>query len=576
MTNISYEEILSIQRKVKIEDIVQDYVALTKKGKNYFGICPFHDDHNPSMSVSSEKQMYKCFVCGAAGNVFNFVSEYEKVSYFEAVKVVANKIGINISIDNEDKTKIIKSPLYDIYDISSKVYQNNLNTSYGKKAKLYLKNRKINDDIIQKFNIGLSTTNNELINILKNKGFTEEDILESGVCIKNNNYIHDLYKNRIMFPLTDLQGNIVAFSGRIYEDVDESKYINTMETKIFKKGNLLYNYHNAKKEARKNQSIIIVEGFMDVIRLSTIGINNVVATMGTAVTKEQISLIKRLAKEIIVMFDGDDAGDKATKSFIELFGNYECLKIVRLENNYDPDEYILKNGKDKMIYHLKHAVSVFDYKMESYKKNIDFNNSQDVSKYINLSLKEIENIDDDIVRNLEISKLSKLTNVSIEVLNSKINVKKKDIIVNRYKIKSGKGDKYNKASKYIIYNMIKNNNYILYYFDNLSFLPNEIDRKLANEIVLFYKKFNSFNLNDFIVYLGDKKELINLLIEIDSMDLLICENENDLQSYFKTIKEYLSSTKINNLQNELKSTSNEIKRKEIAKKIVEIKLKESM
>ena len=269
MANISYEEILSIQRKANIVDIIRDYVSLVQKGKNYFGICPFHDDHNPSMSVSPEKGVYKCFVCGNAGNVFNFIMEFEKVSFIESVKIVANKIGMNIDVNTSSKKEYIKkSPLYDIYNIAYKFYQNNLNTIYGKEAKKYLLNRNIDEEIIKRFNIGLSLSDSELCAALKSKGFKNDEIIASGVAIQNGNNIYDIYKNRIMFPLYDLDGNVVGFSGRIYNQTSESKYINTKETEIFKKGELLYNYHIAKKEARKEKNIIVVEGFMDVIRLS--------------------------------------------------------------------------------------------------------------------------------------------------------------------------------------------------------------------------------------------------------------------------------------------------------------------
>ena len=398
MANISYEEILSIQRKANIVDIIRDYVPLIQRGKNYFGICPFHDDHNPSMSVSPEKGVYKCFVCGNAGNVFNFVMEYEKVSFYEAVKIVADKIGVSIDISTSKKENTKKSPLYDIYNIAYKFYQNNLNTVYGKEAKKYLLNRKIDEDVIKNFNIGLSLSDSELCNALKAKGFKGDDIVSSGVAVQNGNNIYDIYKNRIMFPLYDLEGNVVGFSGRIYNQKSESKYINTKETEIFKKGELLYNYHIAKKEARKEKNIIVVEGFMDVIRLSTIGIVNVVATMGTAVTKYQLNLIQKLAPNITLMFDGDKAGEKATNAFIELAnGNDSNIKVVRLEDNLDPDEYILTKGKDKMIYNLSHAQSVYDYKLSSYKENIDFNikterNYAVVEKAIKEYISELKNI----------------------------------------------------------------------------------------------------------------------------------------------------------------------------------------
>ncbi|HCJ31383.1 MAG TPA: DNA primase [Firmicutes bacterium] len=575
MANISYEEILSIQRKANIVDIIRDYVPLTQRGKNYFGICPFHDDHNPSMSVSPEKGVYKCFVCGNAGNAFNFVMEYEKVSFYEAVKIVADKIGVSIDISTSKKENTKKSPLYDIYNIAYKFYQNNLNTVYGKDAKKYLLNRKIDEDVIKNFNIGLSLSDSELCNALKAKGFKDDDIVSSGVAVQNGNNIYDIYKNRIMFPLYDLEGNVVGFSGRIYNQKSESKYINTKETEIFKKGELLYNYHIAKKEARKEKNIIVVEGFMDVIRLSTIGIVNVVATMGTAVTKYQLNLIQKLAPNITLMFDGDKAGEKATNAFIELAnGNDSNIKVVRLEDNLDPDEYILTKGKDKMIYNLSHAQSVYDYKLSSYKENIDFNDSKEVSNYINVMIKEFEKIDDDIVREIEIKKLSESTNVSYDLIKSKLKDSEKKVIIT-HKPKNIKINKYEKASKYILYRMINDNNMILYYFNNLSYLPNDTERKLASEIVLFYKKFNSFNLSDFIIYLEDKKELINLVVDISDLKYTEDELNDNIDNYFDVIKESLYNNQIVKLTSELKNESNSVKRMEIAQKIVDLKIKES-
>lgn len=575
MANISYEEILSIQRKANIVDIIRDYVPLMQRGKNYFGICPFHDDHNPSMSVSPEKGVYKCFVCGNAGNVFNFVMEYEKVSFYEAVKIVADKIGVSIDISTSKTENTKKSPLYDIYNIAYKFYQNNLNTVYGKDAKKYLLNRKIDEDVIKNFNIGLSLSDSELCNALKAKGFKDDDIVSSGVAVQNGNNIYDIYKNRIMFPLYDLEGNVVGFSGRIYNQKSESKYINTKETEIFKKGELLYNYHIAKKEARKEKNIIVVEGFMDVIRLSTIGIVNVVATMGTAVTKYQLNLIQKLAPNITLMFDGDKAGEKATNAFIELAnGNDSNIKVVRLEDNLDPDEYILTKGKDKMIYNLSHAQSVYDYKLSSYKENIDFNDSKEVSNYINVMIKEFEKIDDDIVREIEIKKLSESTNVSYDLIKSKLKDSEKKVIIT-HKPKNIKINKYEKASKYILYRMINDNNMILYYFNNLSYLPNDTERKLASEIVLFYKKFNSFNLSDFIIYLEDKKELINLVVDISDLKYTEDELNDNIDNYFDVIKESLYNNQIVKLTSELKNESNSVKRMEIAQKIVDLKIKES-
>ena len=578
MNKPSYEEILNIQKKINIVDIVRDYVPLVQKGKNYFGICPFHDDHNPSMSVSNEKQMYKCFVCGAAGNVFNFVKDYNKISYYEAVQEVANKVGININIDNNFKKQENKfQKQYDIYDISNKFYQNNLNTNLGKIARSYLKDRKIDEEMIKHFEIGLSFNDNNLTKLLRNKGFDDDLLVKSGICVKSNNNLFDIYRDRIMFPLWDINGKTIGFSGRIYEGNDSSKYINTMETDIFKKGSLLYNYHNAREFVLKENKLIIVEGFMDVIRLYSIGIFNVVASMGTAITKEQISLIRKITNNVVLMFDGDSAGEKATNSFIEVSKDIDFdISVVRLEEDLDPDDYIIKKGKDKMIYHLNNAKSLIDYKLNKEKKNLDINNGEEVSRFINKIAPSLSKINDDIALEVEINKLAKMTGLSVDLIKSRI---KKDVQINKKSDRivirpTRKGEnKYNKASKLILFNMIRHNNLILYYYNNLCYLPDEIDRSLANEIVLFYKKYESFNTNDFIVYLEDKSDLINRLVEIDELNYSENYTMEEIDSYFKTIKEYSNKNQIEELKKKLKNETNDVVRKELAKKI-EVLIKE--
>ena len=578
MSKITFEEILDLQRKINISDVIRDYVPLVHRGKNYFGICPFHDDHNPSMSVSNEKQMYKCFVCGAAGNVFNFVQNYEKISYYEAVKKVADKSGIIVDIDiNAKKSDDKFSEEYEIYDISNKFYQNNLNTTLGKIARKYLKERNIDEDIIKHFQIGLSLNDNNLTKLLLNKGYSDDLLVRSGISIRKENNVFDIYKNRIMFPLWDKNGKTIGFSGRIYEGNDESKYVNTMETDIFKKGYLLYNYDNAREEVLKKDEIVIVEGFMDVIRLYTIGIKNVVASMGTAITKEQVSLIRKLTKNVILMFDGDKAGEKATKSFIEISKGIDFnIKIVRLEEDLDPDDYILKKGKDKMIEHLSHPKTLFDYKIIDMKKNLDLDDASNVSRFISEISTELSKITDDIVFDLELNKISKLTGVRVDLIKSKIN-RKENINKTFKKVNKivKKESKYKKASNIILYNMIRHDDIILYYYDNLSYLPDEIDRKLASEIVLFYKKYNSFNLLDFITYLEDNNELIKRVTEIDDLKLSNEITLKEMDEYINVIKEYSEKEKIQELNEKLKNETNEVVRRELAKKIFEIRIKEN-
>jgi len=572
----SNEEIFDIQRKINIVDVIRDYIPLTKKGKNYFGICPFHDDHNPSMSVSPDKQMYKCFVCGAAGNVFNFVKDYKNINYYEAVKEVADKVGISINIDSYKPKEDIKfKDEYDIYELSNKFYQNNLNTNLGKIARSYLSKRNIDDDIIKRFQIGLSFSDNKLTSLLESKGYSKELLVKSGIgVISNDGKVSDIYRNRIMFPLWDINGKVIGFSGRIYEGNDTSKYINTMETDIFKKGSLLYNYDNARKSILDKDKIIICEGFMDVIRLYTIGVTNVVATMGTAVTKEQLNLIRKLTNNVILLFDGDRAGEKATLSFIDLSKDIDFnIGIIRLEEDLDPDDYILTKGKDKMMEHLSKPINSFDYTLINLKNNYNFNNPEDVSKFISSITDKISNIEDDVIRDLEIKKISKLTNVDIDIIKSKLKTKeKKEIKIDIKPNIKFKENKYDKASKLILFNMINHINIIQYYYNNLSYLPDELDRRLASEIVLFFKKYNSFNLVDFITYLGDNSELVKRVTYIDSLELNKEYSMEEIDNYFDTIKEFSNKRQIENLKEKLKNETNDVVRKEIAKKIIDIKM----
>ena len=241
MDILTNEEISNIRSSVDIVDIISKYIPLTQKGKNYFGVCPFHDDHSPSMCVSREKQIYTCFVCGATGNVFQFIKEYENISLTDAVRKVAQIGGIDVKID-DIKTIKKESVLYDIYNLTNKLYQLNLNTNNGINARNYLKKRGIDEETIKEFGIGLALIKGNIASALEKKGFDEKDIIKSGLVDKNNYGLSDLYRNRIMFPLWDLQGKVVGFSGRIFNGEENApKYINSRETEIFKKGELLYN-----------------------------------------------------------------------------------------------------------------------------------------------------------------------------------------------------------------------------------------------------------------------------------------------------------------------------------------------
>ena len=375
-----------IRQANDIVEVISSYLPLTKKGKNYFGVCPFHDDTNPSMSVAKDKQIYKCFSCGASGNVFTFVMDYEHVDFKEAISILAKRAGIDIKGNiKSETTKYDK--YYKMYDLTLKLYQNNINSIKGKTAIDYLEKRNITKDLIKEFKIGLALDRYELTNFLSKKEYSTLEMEQYGL---GNGY-HDLYYNRIMFPLFNTNNKPVGFSGRIYNTNDTSKYINTKETPIFKKGELLYNYYRAKEYVREKKNVLITEGFMDVIRLFSVDIKNTVALMGTALTKEQINLLKRLSNNIYICLDGDNAGKKATLSVGEYLTNSGCnVKVISLKENLDPDEYILKYGKDSFQGLYDNATSFNEYKLYHMRDNLDLSNLEEKTSYINNVLKEIK------------------------------------------------------------------------------------------------------------------------------------------------------------------------------------------
>ena len=568
MAYINNEVVNEIRNKTDIVDVISKYVNLTKKGKNYFGICPFHDDHSPSMSVSPDKQIYTCFSCGASGNVFTFVADYEKISFHEAVRLLGEKVGIEVgrSITSDAK----KDDYFDIYNIANKFYQNSLFTNLGKNAIEYLEKRNIDKETIKKFGIGLSIQKVSLTDYLVNKKYSIDKLIDCGITNDNG---HDIFINRIMFPIYDLNGNPVAFSGRIYNTRDTAKYVNTKETDKFKKGKILYNYHIAKEQLKKNDSIIIMEGQMDVIRASTIGINNCIATMGTALTKDHKNIIRNMANTIILCFDGDSAGEKATISAIELLEDTDTnIKIVRLPDNMDPDEYILKNGKDSFLAQIKSASSLIDYKMELLKKSKDFSNIKDVSSYINSALKELVNEKDDIIIELNLKKISDNFNIEYKTIKDKYNklIKNKKIIIKEIKPKNNY-NKYDMAENYLIYYMLKDTKVLNMVENRVGYFPNKNIRELSNEIIYYFHKYGIINVADFISYISDREEIRKTLQDIIAMNIKEDFQEKEIEDYIFVVNEYHKEERINNLNKKLKEEKDPLKQAEISMEIMKIR-----
>ncbi len=559
-----------IRSKIDIVDFIGEYVPLIQKGKNFFGVCPFHNDTNPSMSVSRDKQIYKCFSCGASGNVFTFLMDYEHIDFKEALKILADRTNISIGNVHIDKKTNKYDKYYDVYDLANKFYQNNINSSFGSKAKEYLKSRGIDDKIIKEFGIGLSLEDSDsLTKLLKNKNYNLVELENIGL-ISNG---HDAYINRIMFPLHDINGRTVGFSGRIYDNSNLNKYLNTKETVIFKKGECLYNYHIAKDYARRAKFVIVMEGFMDVIRASTIDYKNVVALMGTALTKEQISLIKKLSQNVILCLDGDNPGQKAMLNVgNELEKNGLKVKVIVLNDDDDPDTFILKNGKEAFDNLVENAINYSDYRINNLKKGVNFNSDLELSNYINNVLQETSKINDEIRREIILKKLAIEVNISYNTLEKRLNEylemesQKEEQKEEKQQVKT-KLSLYDKACYAFIYCMLNSSKVINYYNRNNVSMVEKAYRHLASEIYYYYTKYGEVTIADFYTYLTDKAELLELYNKIISYESSYDTSDKAIEDYVKVINKYNERQEIKRLNALVKKEIDPIEKAKIAEQI---------
>lgn len=572
---ITEELINEIRQKNDIVDVISSYIPLNLKGKNFFGICPFHQDTNPSLSVSRELQIYKCFSCGASGNVYNFVMDYEKVSFPEAVEKLGKRVGISVITNNKTKYNKKYEEMFKVNELARKYYQNNLNTKEGIKAKEYLLKRNINEDVINQFKIGLSLNeNDQLTKLLQNQKYDLELLNEIGLSNKS----YDTFINRIIFPLDDQFGKTVGFSGRIYHDEKINKYLNSKETPIFKKGEMLYNYSLAKESSRTKNDIIVVEGFMDVIRLYTIGITNVVALMGTSLTNEQTNQLVKLSRNIVLFLDGDGAGINATQTIGEKLINEKYnVKVISLKDNLDPDTYISENGQEAFNSLYEHAENYSDYKIRILKQNINIKSDEDVTNYVNLVLKQIANHEDPIYQELIINNLHKEFALSTAVLTKTLDSYKtktpQKVIIKEIPKSGKKLNKYEAAVYAFIYLMLQEPKVITVYNDESIHFPTPEFRYLASEIAYYYQKYGVITVADFYTYLTDKPQLQEVLSEILGIDYNIEYSKTLIDDYIKVISSYNKNQEIKRLQNQIEKEVDPIVQASLADEIRKLKMR---
>lgn len=419
------EDIINeIKYRNDIETAISQYVNLKRRGKNLVGLCPFHSEKTPSFTVYPENGSFYCFGCGVGGDVFTFTGLIENLDYIESVKLLAERSGITLPQDGyDDSMQRLKKRIYDINRDTARFFHAFLMSPGGKWALDYLTGRGLTVKTIKHFGLGAAPDSwDALIHHLKEKGYTESDMLAANVIGKSQRgSLYDRFRKRVMFPIINIRGNIVAFSGRAMpgEDKQGGKYVNTADTPVYKKSENLFGINFAKNVC--SERVILVEGNMDVISLHQAGFENTVAPLGTAFTTEQANLLSRYTKEIVLMLDADAAGQKAVRRASELLENTGLsVRVVVVPDGKDPDEYIKKNGKERLAALLEGAVSDMEYKLLTAAKDINLDNEDGRLKYLAAAAEIIAASDDIMTRDIYIGRLSEKYGVSRTALNARI------------------------------------------------------------------------------------------------------------------------------------------------------------
>ncbi|CAB1240666.1 DNA primase [Clostridiaceae bacterium BL-3] len=440
---ISEDVIQKVKDENDIVDVISESVKLKRSGRNYLGLCPFHHEKTPSFSVSRDKQIYKCFGCGEAGNVFTFIMKSKNLNFPEAVKLLADRVNIDIDFDKDNGLK--KNTFQKLYELNVAAARYFFNClKRDKRAKNYLLNRGITENTIRRFGLGYSVDSwNRMLNFLKNKGFTELDMLSAGLIVKSQkeNY-YDRFRNRIIFPVFNSRGKVIGFGGRVLDD-SKPKYLNSPETPLFKKGINLYGLNFAIK-SNFSRVLIIVEGYMDCIALHQCGITNVVASLGTALTVSQAKLMAKYADKVIISYDADTAGQMATIRGMDILKDAGLeVEVLQIPNGKDPDEFVRNNGREDFLKLVNKAVPLIEYRIESVKKNINFDSNESTVRYVEKVLEILTKVDP-IEREVYLKKLSEETGIRDQVLYDMLNRDNVQKNVKKYKnmnIDTGFGQK---------------------------------------------------------------------------------------------------------------------------------------
>lgn len=585
MARYSEEIINEVRQSNDIVDVISQYIHLKRSGRNFFGLCPFHNEKSPSFSVSPDKQIFHCFGCGVGGNVYTFVSKIEGIGFVETVQMLAERANIQLPTleNNGDAQKeILKDKVYKVNEFAAEYYHQNLYKPNAKLAQEYVKKRQLSNETLKSFRIGFSGKFDELFQELKKQGFKETEILESGLVNKNDRgqYI-DRYRNRLMFPICDVRGRVIAFGGRVLDD-SKPKYINSPENVVYSKGRHLFGLNVAKKGDTKR--LLIVEGYMDVISLHQRGITNVVAPLGTALTEAQGWLLRKNAEQIVLSFDSDDAGLQAKIRALSILENMGCdIRVLNIDGAKDPDEYILKYGTARFNNLVEKALSVIEFNVKILQKDLNLENTNDKIKFLNEIAKLISKVDNTIEREIYIEKIAKEYDISKEAIYAEVNkltyknissdkiLQKTKPVITHIKNESQEISPAVRRRENTIMSILLTGELSIFDILKQNITPenfqDNINRKIAKKLYEEFEKGNS-NINSIIDSLGQEEQ--NQITMIMAEDYEIKDLEKAIDDIIQTYeKERLNQRKFEILE-ELEKSENQDKKKELEKELSNI------
>ncbi|MCI2930063.1 DNA primase [Staphylococcus haemolyticus] len=576
---IEQSVINEIKDKTDILDLVSEYVKLEKRGRNYIGLCPFHDEKTPSFTVSEDKQICHCFGCKKGGNVFQFTQEIKDLSFVEAVKELGERINISVDIGNSsDYTSQIASndlTMIEMHELMHEYYQYALlKTVEGEEALNYLTKRGFTEELIKSRGIGYAPNHTHFCHdFLQQKGYDIELAYEAGLLSRNeeNFSYFDRFRDRIMFPLNNAQGRIVGYSGRTYNN-QEPKYLNSPETPIFQKRRLLYNLDNARKHIRKNDEAILLEGFMDVIKSDSSGLKPVIASMGTAISDEHITVLKKLTSHITLMFDGDFAGQEATiKTGQHLLQQGFNVFVVQLPKDMDPDEYITKYGNEKFLEYVNNEKKSFIiYKVNKHKDEIA-NNDLAYERYLKEVTQDIALMNSQILQNKIIKDVAHLFNVDSNTLNSNALNQQQYIpsepYINDYQsydieIQNNSNNLFSHLSKHesaeraLLKHFMNDKDLFLNYHKQLESddFDNQFFKRIYSVLEDFYAENDSYTISDMILY-TDNDNLRDAIIALDNYDINQEPYDSEIEDYMNVINESKYGDTLEELNHKLREAS---------------------